>query len=110
MRPRTAIRNCRDAVALLTDYLDGGLTADAVERLAAHLALCLACEDFLKTLRSTRDAVRGLAAEAVPEECRRELRALLAPARRTPAGVRSKPTRRKATRRKSARHLSRRRR
>jgi len=112
MKPRAAIRNCRDAVALLTEYLDGGLTPDAVERLAAHLALCIACEDFLKSLRSTRDAVRGLAADAVPEECRRGLRALRSAAqrkpaaRRKPAGERGKAARAKSAHRKPARRRS----
>ena len=95
MKRRAAVRNCREAVALLTEYLDGGLNADVVERLAAHLALCGACEGFLKSLRTTRDAVRGLAADTVPEECRRDLRALLGPARRKPARKRPQPARRK---------------
>jgi len=76
------IRSCRDAVDLLTEYLEGGLLPDDARRLKAHLADCSACAEFLETLRKTRAAVGTLKARAVPEKCRRELRAFLKKAAR----------------------------
>jgi len=71
------IRHCRDAIGLLTEYMEGGLTPDRIRQLEAHLAGCSACAGFLDSLRKTRDAARSLGAREVPEECRRALRSLL---------------------------------
>ncbi|HVY09750.1 MAG TPA: anti-sigma factor [Mycobacteriales bacterium] len=44
---------CRQAVALMTDYLDGALKSAQRRRLEAHLAECPHCEDYLEQLRRT---------------------------------------------------------
>ena len=48
---------CRDAVMLMSEYLDGHLDHDDRTRLEAHLADCDACEEFLAQLRTTIDAL-----------------------------------------------------
>lgn len=46
---------CRDAVALMTAYLDDGLTPDDRARLDAHLAACPHCSEYLAQLRVVID-------------------------------------------------------
>ena len=48
---------CRDAVALMSDYLDGRLPPADRERLEAHLAACPHCTEYLAQLRVTIDAL-----------------------------------------------------
>lgn len=71
------MRDCRDVVDLLTEYLEGGLAPEESQRLEQHLAGCDACTEFLKSLRTVRAAARTPAAEAVPEDCQRALRSFL---------------------------------
>src|SRR4029079_5249716 len=42
---------CRQAVALMTDYLDGQLAPRDLERLEAPLAACPHCSEYLAQLR-----------------------------------------------------------
>jgi len=48
---------CRDAVALMTDYLDGRLDERDRARLEEHLAACPHCSEYLAQLRVTIDAL-----------------------------------------------------
>ena len=48
---------CRDAVALMGDYLDGRLSDADVTRLEAHLSACPHCSEYLAQLRVTIDAL-----------------------------------------------------
>ena len=48
---------CRDAVMLMTAYLDGALDARDRHRLEGHLAGCPHCTGYLSQLRVTRDAL-----------------------------------------------------
>ena len=48
---------CREAVALLSDYLDGRLARRDHARLEAHLAACPHCTEYLQQLRITIDAL-----------------------------------------------------
>ena len=48
---------CRQAVALMTDYLEGALTRADRERLERHLAGCPHCSEYLAQLRVTIDAL-----------------------------------------------------
>lgn len=48
---------CRDAVALMQDYLDGTLPAADATRLEAHLADCPHCSEHLAQLRRTIEAL-----------------------------------------------------
>jgi anti-sigma factor RsiW len=69
---------CRGVVALLTEYMEGGLGRREVAALESHLAGCVACAAYLATLRTTRAAVRGLREEIIPHEVVTRLRAYLA--------------------------------
>lgn len=48
---------CRQAVALMADYLDGRLAAGDMQRLQVHLAGCPHCSEYLAQLRLTIDAL-----------------------------------------------------
>jgi anti-sigma factor RsiW len=63
---------CRQAVALMADYLDGRLTPSELQRLEAHLSGCPHCSEYLAQLRVTIDALGhaepdDLTTEAVDE-------------------------------------------
>jgi anti-sigma factor RsiW len=47
---------CRQAVALLTDYLEDALPSRDRARLEDHLAECPHCREYLAQLRATIDA------------------------------------------------------
>jgi anti-sigma factor RsiW len=55
LRRRTLV--CRDAVALMSDYIDGALDDRDRNRLDAHLADCPHCTEYLAQLRATIDAL-----------------------------------------------------
>ena len=76
------MKECREVIDLLTEYLEGGLAADEARRLEAHLANCDACTGFLASLRTVRAGAGTLRAEAVPVQCSRALRSFLADARK----------------------------
>jgi anti-sigma factor RsiW len=44
---------CRDVVEMITDYLEGALSADERERLERHIASCPGCEGYLDHFRTT---------------------------------------------------------
>ena len=48
---------CRQAVALMADYLDGRLASADLQRLEVHLAACPHCSEYLAQLRVTIDAL-----------------------------------------------------
>ncbi|MEY2473828.1 MAG: hypothetical protein QOK28_3157 [Actinomycetota bacterium] len=48
---------CRDAVALMTDYLEGRLSPADTVRLEGHLAACPHCSEYLAQIRITIDAL-----------------------------------------------------
>jgi anti-sigma factor RsiW len=47
---------CRDAVELVTDYLEGTLTRRHRRRFEAHLADCDHCAEYLAQVRATIEA------------------------------------------------------
>ena len=68
---------CREAIAVLADYLEAVLPPEALARFDAHLARCPECRAYLATYRATRDLVAASARIEMPEEVRRRLRAFL---------------------------------
>jgi anti-sigma factor RsiW len=56
---------CRDAVALMTDYLDGALPHRDRRRLERHLAGCPNCTEYLRQLRSTIMVAEHVDVEAI---------------------------------------------
>jgi anti-sigma factor RsiW len=50
---RSTPPSCREAVGLVTDYLDGALSERERRRLEAHLAVCPHCTEYLAQIRTT---------------------------------------------------------
>ena len=71
-RRRHAIA-CRDAVALMTAYLDGELDDRERDLLEEHLTECPHCEEYLAQLRVTVDALGHATPDDLPEEAVDEL-------------------------------------
>jgi anti-sigma factor RsiW len=68
---------CRDAIALLADYLESALTADVAEQLEAHLRDCPPCIAYLNTYRRTREVAAEVSRVEMPAEMKARLRAFL---------------------------------
>jgi len=71
------MQSCQEVIDLLTEYLEGGLTAVQTRAFDAHLSLCPACLEFLESVKKTRTAVRTLRSDELPPEMHRSLRAFL---------------------------------
>jgi len=67
-RRRRKLLVCRDAVALMTTYLDGSLEPRDRDRLEDHLAECPHCSEYLAQLRITIDALGHVEVEDLPDE------------------------------------------
>jgi anti-sigma factor RsiW len=65
--------NCRQVVELMTDYLEGALSAVERARFEDHIAGCDGCRAYLAQLRMARKIVGRLAGEPVPAAVEREL-------------------------------------
>lgn len=59
---------CRDAVALMTAYLDGELDERDRARLEAHLVDCPHCSEYLAQLRVTIDALGHVEIDQLSDE------------------------------------------
>jgi anti-sigma factor RsiW len=64
---------CHEVVELVTDYLEGALSAGDRRRVEEHLSLCDGCHRYLEQMRETIRLTGGLTEEQIPEEQRREL-------------------------------------
>ena len=67
---------CRDAVALVTDYLEGALDAHDRARLETHLAACPHCHAYLEQMRATIRLTGEVRAEDLSPEAQDDLIAL----------------------------------
>ena len=68
---------CRDAVALMTDYIEGAMPARQRARLERHLAGCDGCDEYLRQMRATIDLLGRVDPGDLPAETREGLVALL---------------------------------
>jgi anti-sigma factor RsiW len=59
---------CREAVALVSDYLDGRLPSRDAARLEEHLAACPHCSEYLAQIRVTIEALGHVEAEDLSDE------------------------------------------
>jgi anti-sigma factor RsiW len=59
---------CREAVELMSDYLDGALSRRKRRRLERHLADCDACDGYLEQLRTTISVTGAAAPEDLDPE------------------------------------------
>jgi anti-sigma factor RsiW len=67
---------CRQAVSLMTDYLDGALDQRDRDRLEAHLAGCPHCSEYLAQIRATIAAAGHVEPDDLSPEALDELVAL----------------------------------
>lgn len=72
-RRRRAAIVCRQAVALMSDYLDDRLPTGDALRLEAHLAGCPHCSEYLRQLRLTLDALGRIDPDDVAPEVLEEI-------------------------------------
>ena len=61
---------CREAVELVTDYLEGALPAAEVRRLERHLATCPGCTEYMQQMRTIAGSLGGLDEDSIPGEMR----------------------------------------
>ncbi len=67
---------CREAVELVTDYLEGALSGREQARFEAHLADCPHCRAYLDQLRTTLEVLGRIEPEALEPDVQDELVAL----------------------------------
>ncbi len=67
---------CRQAVELVTDYLEGALSRADRRRFEAHLAGCPHCTEYLAQMRATIELTGGLAADDLTPQMQDEFIAL----------------------------------
>ena len=72
LRRRRAVV-CREAVELVTDYLEGALSRRDRARLEAHLAACPHCHEYLEQMRATIAALGRVEPDELAPEVRDEL-------------------------------------
>lgn len=60
--------HCREAVALMTDYLEGALSLRDRARFEEHLAACAHCHEYLAQMRATIEIAGRVTPEDLPDE------------------------------------------
>ena len=68
---------CKDAIAILADYLESTLSPELVEELDEHLRDCAPCRAYLATYRKTKSLAADAGRVEMPEEMKTRLRELL---------------------------------
>ena len=68
---------CKDAIAILADYLEFTLSPELVEKLEEHLRDCAPCRAYLATYRKTKSLAADAGRVEMPEEMKTRLRELL---------------------------------
>jgi anti-sigma factor RsiW len=64
---------CREAVALVTDYLEGALSRRDRRRFEAHLRGCPNCSAYVEQIRETIALTGSVDADALPDDAKEEL-------------------------------------
>ncbi len=67
---------CQEVVELVTEYLEGTMSAGDRARFEAHIADCPNCTRYLAQMRRTLDVLGRIEAEHVAPEAMEELLAL----------------------------------
>jgi anti-sigma factor RsiW len=67
---------CREAVELVTDYLEGALAERDRRRLEGHLSDCPHCSEYLAQMRRTLDLLGRIEPEELDPQVQDELVAL----------------------------------
>jgi anti-sigma factor RsiW len=61
---------CRELVELVTEYLEGTLSAEESERFQQHLSICPGCQAYIEQMRSTIGALGSLSEESIDPRAR----------------------------------------
>ena len=64
---------CQELVEVITDYLDGALSATDRARFEAHLGECDACGDYVEQFRQTIALTGRIEPEELPPQTREQL-------------------------------------
>ncbi len=64
---------CAEMVTLMTEYLEGTLSAEARARFEAHLMKCDGCDRYLEQMRQTLRAVGTLNEQNIAPESKEKL-------------------------------------
>jgi anti-sigma factor RsiW len=64
---------CQELVEVITNYLEGKLSAAERARFEAHLSGCDGCRTYLDQMRQTIRLVGELSEEAIPDDARDKL-------------------------------------
>ena len=65
--------SCREVVELVTDHLDGALSAEEVALLEQHLNFCEGCVWYVEQIKTTVDALGEIREEDLPPEAKDRL-------------------------------------
>ena len=65
---------CKEVVEIVSDYLEGALSAEDRERFDAHVSACDGCTSYVEQMRETIRLTGMLTEEQVPVEQRERLR------------------------------------
>jgi anti-sigma factor RsiW len=68
---------CKDAIAIMADYLESALSPELVEKLEEHLRDCAPCRAYLATYRETKSLAADAGRVEMPEEMKTRLREFL---------------------------------
>ena len=68
---------CKDAIAVLADYLESALSPELVAKLEEHLRECAPCRAYLATYRTTKSLAADAGRVEMPEEMKTRLREFL---------------------------------
>jgi anti-sigma factor RsiW len=64
---------CKEAVEIVTDYLEGALPTAGGRRLERHLETCPGCTEYLEQMRTLAASLPGLAEGSLPAAMRERL-------------------------------------
>ena len=72
VEPGLTIR-CQEVVELVTDYLEGDLDSATRSELEAHLALCPACAEYVRGLKTTLQLVGHVSLDSLSATAKSDL-------------------------------------
>jgi predicted anti-sigma-YlaC factor YlaD len=64
---------CQELVELVTDYLEGALSAAQRARFEEHLSMCTGCRNYLAQMRQTIRLAGKLSEESIAPQAREDL-------------------------------------
>ena len=65
--------SCREVVELVSDHLDGALSAEEVALFEQHLNFCEGCVWYVEQIKTTVDALGEIREEDLPPEAKNPL-------------------------------------